>query len=420
MTKDRITAVIIAAAGSGKRMGGGIPKQYGRLGGMSILARSVKAFTDQKEVQQISIVTNEEYIDRCRAELNSLGLMSKVREILPGGQERQDSIYEAIRRLPDDVDLVLVHDGVRPFVTGEVIRRTIETAELYGTAVAAVPVKDTIKIAEDNLLTKTLERNGLYSVQTPQGFRRELLVRAYEKAYRDGCYGTDDAVLVEKAGEKVYIVKGDYNNIKITTTEDLVFGEAILKAQIEKGRSPELSSAIGAETEPDYDETSSLGGQEIRIGSGYDVHKLVCGRDLILGGVKIPFEKGLLGHSDADVLLHAIMDALLGAAALGDIGRHFPDTDEKYQGVSSLELLKTVGSLLNNKGYRVVNIDATVIAQRPKIAPFISAMILNIAETLDIEKNRINVKGTTTEKLGFCGREEGIAAEASALIRQRQ
>ncbi|HVI40325.1 MAG TPA: 2-C-methyl-D-erythritol 4-phosphate cytidylyltransferase, partial [Anaerovoracaceae bacterium] len=365
MTREMKTAVIIAAAGSGKRMGGGIPKQYGNLGGMSILARAVKAFADLKEIHQITIVTNEDYLDRCRAELDGLGLMPKVREILTGGQERQDSIYRAIQRLPEDADLVLIHDGARPFVTRELILRTIEAAKIHGAAVAAVPIKDTIKMVEGNQLTKTLDRRYLYSVQTPQGFRKDILVRAYDEAYRKNYYGTDDAVLVERTGEKVYVVKGDYNNIKITTMEDIVFGEAILGGE-----------------------------KETRIGTGYDVHRLVEGRKLILGGVEIPFEKGLLGHSDADVLLHAIMDALLGAAALGDIGRHFPDGDESCRGISSLLLLKKVKEMLDENGFQIVNIDSTVIAQRPKIAPHTKKMTARISETLGIEENRINIKGT--------------------------
>lgn len=425
MTKEVKTAVIIPAAGSGKRMGGGIPKQYGNLGGMSILARTVKAFSDQKEIHDIIIVTNEDFISRCRKELGSLKLMGKVREIIPGGQERQDSIYEAVRRLPDDVDIVLVHDGVRPFVTGELIRRTIDIAQKHGAAVAAVPVKDTVKTVDNNFLTKTLDRKRLYSVQTPQGFRRELLVRAYEEAFRNNYYGTDDAFLVERIGEKSHVVRGDYYNIKITTMEDIVFGEAILGGRIETGTgsSSELpypgSNNMLIDEETEMKERLHSANDEIRVGSGYDVHKLTEGRKLILGGVELPYEKGLLGHSDADVLVHAIMDAILGAAAMGDIGRHFPDNDDAYKGISSLLLLKKVGELISEKGFYVVNIDATVIAERPKIAPYVDQMVKRIAETLQIDGSRINIKGTTTEGLGFCGRGEGIAAQATALIRHR-
>lgn len=390
MTRENKTAVIIAAAGSGKRMGGALPKQYVRLGDISVLARTVKAFSALEEVNLITVVTNEEYMDRCREELDNLGLMSKVNEILPGGKERQDSIYNAVKQLPKEVELVLVHDGVRPFVTGDLILRTIEAAKTYGAAVAAVPVKDTIKETKENFLTNTLDRNNLYSIQTPQGFHKDILVHAYEEAYQKNIYGTDDAFLVEKTGQKVYVVKGDYFNIKITTLEDMVFGEAILGGQ-----------------------------KDIRVGTGYDVHRLVPDRKLILGGIDIPFEKGLLGHSDADVLLHAIMDALLGAAALGDIGIHFPDKDDSYRGISSLILLAKVGELLHKEGYLIGNIDATVIAQMPKIAPYTDEMRTRISEALNIEKNKINIKGTTTEKLGFCGRGEAIAAQAAVLIIRR-
>lgn len=441
MIKDMKTAVIIPAAGSGKRMGGDIPKQYGNLGGMSILARTVKAFDGEKEIDDIIIVTNEAYLDRCREELSQLRLMEKVRAILPGGKERQDSIYQAIRCLSEEVDIVLVHDGVRPFVTGELIRRTIETAKEYGAAVAAVPVKDTIKTVEDDFLTKTLDRSQLYSVQTPQGFRRELLTRAYEEAIQNRDYGTDDAFLVERIGGKSHIVLGDYYNIKITTTEDMVFGEAILKltdegsCQCEEQPKQVHELPLNGETMKDgktmtngenmtdgetmTKETHAHFEEEVRTGSGYDVHKLVPGRKLILGGVEIPYEKGLLGHSDADVLLHAIMDGLLGAAALGDIGRHFPDKDESYRDISSLLLLKKVGELLSEKGFYPVNIDATIIAERPKIAPYVGQMIDMISETLPIEKSRVNIKGTTTEGLGFCGRGEGIAAQAAVLIKRQ-
>jgi 2-C-methyl-D-erythritol 4-phosphate cytidylyltransferase/2-C-methyl-D-erythritol 2,4-cyclodiphosphate synthase len=307
--------------------------------------------------------------------------------------------------IPEDVDIVLVHDGARPFVTNDTIDALIEGTVKYGAAVAAVPVKDTIKSAEGGIFRETLDRSKLFSVQTPQGFGRKLLIEAYERAFSEKFYGTDDAVLVEKMGEKVYLVKGDYNNIKITTKEDIIVGEAILTARSGKvlpAEYPTVEEAL-----------------ETRIGTGYDVHRLTEGRKLILGGVELPFERGLLGHSDADVLLHAIMDALLGAAALGDIGRHFPDNDESYRGISSLLLLKRVGELLNENGCRIGNIDAVVIAQRPKIAPYIGQMTARIAETLGIGENAINIKGTTTEKLGFCGREEGIAAQASVLIRRR-
>ena len=215
-------------------------------------------------------------------------------------------------------------------------------------------------------------------MQTPQGFRFGLLKEAFEKAMAEGFYGTDDASLVERLGHAVAIVPGEYTNIKITTPEDLTM--------------------------------------EMRIGTGYDVHKLVEERDLILGGVNIPYEKGLLGHSDADVLTHALMDALLGAAALGDIGKLFPDNDDSFKGISSIELLKRVKSALDDKGYSLGNADVTVICQKPKLAGYIDEMRKNIAQALDTDVDRISIKATTTEKLGFTGRGEGIAAEAVCIL----
>ncbi len=399
MYNNRKIAVIIAAAGSGNRMGSGIPKQYTEILGKTVLTRTVEAFAENSSADEIYIVVNQEYEEHCRRDYCNSGNpgFEKVKAILGGGRERQDSVYAALTVIPDDVDLLLVHDGARPFVTNATIEEVIKGAAEHGAVVAAVPVKDTIKSASEGVFTQTLDRKSLYSIQTPQGFGRELLMSAYRKAYDANIYGTDDAFLVENLGEKVYLVEGDYNNIKITTKEDITVGEAILKVRSEQ------AAAAG----------------EPRAGTGFDVHKLEAGRKLILGGVEIPFEKGLLGHSDADVLVHAIMDAMLGAAALGDIGRLFPDHDERYRGISSLYLLKKVKELLEENGGSIINIDAVVIAQKPKIAPYIGEMISNIAETLGIEEGRINIKGTTTEQLGFCGREEGIAAQASVLIRRR-
>ena len=304
MYNNKKIAVIIAAAGSGNRMGSGIPKQYMEMLGKPVLTMAVEAFEKNAYTDEIYLVVNRDYTDFCREEYlgakDGKNGRSKVKQIVPGGAQRQDSVYAALSVIPEDVDFVLVHDGARPFVTDETIAALIEDTVKHGASVAAVPVKDTIKSADDGVFSETLDRSRLYSIQTPQGFGRKLLKLAYDRAFAENFYGTDDAVLVEKMGEKVYLVKGDYHNIKITTKEDIILGEAIL-------------------------------GEETRVGTGYDVHRLTEGRKLILGGAEIPFDRGLLGHSDADVLIHAIMDALLGAAALGDIGRHFPDNDESYR-----------------------------------------------------------------------------------------
>ena len=369
--------VIIGAAGSGKRMGAPIPKQFLKQGGKTILEQTVGRFAGCDFVKNIVIVTGEDYLTEC--ENLCMGLAPEGRlHVIAGGRERQDSVYNAMLFLEkqgvDPDDIVLVHDGVRPYVSRDVIFAVAKEAAETGAAITAVPPKDTIRHLEEG----TLDRSRLCCVQTPQGFGFGLLKEAFEKAMAEGFYGTDDASLVERLGHAVAIVPGEYSNIKITTPEDLTM--------------------------------------EMRIGTGYDVHKLVEDRALILGGVTIPYEKGLLGHSDADVLTHALMDALLGAAALGDIGKLFPDNDDSFKGISSIELLKRVKSALDDKGYSLGNADVTVICQKPKLAGYIDEMRKNIAQALDADVDRISIKATTTEKLGFTGRGEGIAAEAVCIL----
>ncbi|MDY5607275.1 MAG: 2-C-methyl-D-erythritol 2,4-cyclodiphosphate synthase [Lentihominibacter sp.] len=381
MYNNKKVAVIIAAAGQGRRMGAPVPKQYMKIGGEYILAKTINAFEQAEEVDYTFIVTNRDYIDLCSEIVSERGF-SKVLGIVNGGRERQDSVYNAIQTLNSKrpgVSIVLIHDGARPFVDGSVISSVIEAADRDGAAAACVAMTDSVrKAGKEKGKSMAVDRSDYYSVQTPQGFRKTILIEAYEKAYDDGYMGTDDASIVERAGYDVTIVEGNYGNIKITTKEDLPM--------------------------------------ENRVGTGYDVHRLVEDRKLILGGVEIPHDRGLLGHSDADVLTHALMDALLGAAGLGDIGRHFPDTDEQYRGADSLMLLGRVKELLDENFYRTGNVDITVIAQKPKISPYIEQMRGNIAAVLDVEISRVNIKGTTTEKLGFEGREEGIAAQAVCSI----
>lgn len=375
MYKNKKIAVIIAAGGSGTRLGYSKPKQFINIGQTPMLVKTTEVFCKSSLIDGICIVTNKEWLNTTK-KLFEDKKFEKVIGIISGGKERQDSVAAGLRSLAvtiPDYDYVLIHDGARPYITEKVIENTLEKTITVGAAVAAVPVKDTIRQGG-----MTLERKEMYAVQTPQGFKRDIIEKAYIKAFSDGYYGTDDGILAERMGVAVAIAEGDYRNIKITTKEDLPM--------------------------------------ERRIGIGYDVHRLVPNRELILGGVNIPFEKGLLGHSDADVLIHAIMDSILGAAALGDIGRHFPDTDEKYKGISSIELLKQVGNILDHNGFKIGNIDAVVMAQKPKIAPYVETMRKNIANALRIDVTKISIKGTTTEKLGFVGREEGIAAEAVCMI----
>ena len=380
MYNNKKIGVVIAAAGKGSRMKMDIPKQFLKVSGKPVIVKTFQAFADCDLVDNIYVVTDEKYMKWCRdlmVPYLTNRQLNKFTGIVSGGEQRQDSIYRALQAIDNQnmgIDYILIHDGARPFVSQRIIEHTIAASVQNDAAIVCVRPKDTIRIK-----TETLNRDELMAVQTPQGFRYDILKAAYEKAYEDGFYGTDDASLVEKLGVCPVFVEGSYANIKITTREDLPV--------------------------------------ETRIGKGFDVHKLVEDRKCILGGVEIPYKKGLLGHSDADVLLHAIMDAILGAAAMGDIGRHFPDTDEKYKGANSLELLEQVGYMVREQGYSISNIDATVVCERPKISPYVEQMIEKIAKTLTIDKGQINIKGTTTEKLGFTGRREGIAAEAVCILK---
>lgn len=374
MYRDNRVIAIIVAAGRGKRLGSSLPKQFLKVRGRTILEMSVEAFEQNKYVDEIFVAANADYCELteklCRG-------FSKLKKIVAGGAERQDSVRVALDCLRGENGIVLVHDAARPFVSEAVINAVIEGTADFGAAIPTVPAKDTIRQI-DGTGSRTLQRETLARVQTPQGFRISLLKHAFEKAQAEGFLGTDDASLVERMGINISMVQGEDANRKITTREDL--------------------------------ET------EMRIGTGYDVHRLVEGRPLVLCGEQIPYEKGLLGHSDADVALHALMDAMLGAAGLGDIGKHFPDTDERYRGISSMKLLQKTAELLREAGYFLGNADITIIAQRPKIAGYIPKMRANIAEIMNCDENKINIKGTTTEKLGFVGREEGIASEAVCIL----
>lgn len=393
-TKPLSVAVIIAAAGNSTRMGAGIDKQFLLLQGRPVLWHTIKIFIGIPGVSQILVTVSPSNAEQV-AELLRDTVLNIPWKIVPGGSERQHSVRNAVVLVENTADLILVHDGARPFVTRESILQSMEAADAVGAAVVAVPVKDTIKVADNcSCVLKTLDRSTLWQIQTPQTFRREILAQAHEKAADAGVQATDDAALVEWAGGCVRLVKGSYNNFKVTTPEDLILAEAV-------------AAEMGACATQ-------------RVGIGYDVHRLVENRPLILGGIEIPHVKGLDGHSDADVLLHAISDALLGAAGLGDIGYHFPDTDSQYKGISSLLLLRAVNVKLAEAGFKVVNVDAVVEAEAPKLAPFINQMNACIAGALGVQTGRINIKATTTEKLGFVGRREGIAAQAVVMVESFQ
>ena len=386
-----INSAVIAAGGSGTRMGGNVPKQFVRIGGIPIIVRTLLKFETCSDIDEIIVVVRDCDIETVKILLNEYKI-TKLTRIVKGGATRQASVLNGINAASGR--FVFIHDAARPFVTPEQISEVVNETHRFGAAALGVPIKDTLKtVKEDGMISETVDRENKYSIQTPQGFEIEMIRAAHREAERKGVSVTDDCALAELSGASVKVVEGSSLNIKLTTPEDIILAEGILNS--EKG-----------ETE------------QVRVGLGYDVHRLVKERELILGGIKIPYELGLLGHSDADVLLHSIMDAMLGAAALGDIGTHFPDTDEKWRGADSCMLLAAVRKILKENGFSVVNIDATIIAQKPKLADFIPHMREKISEVLEISASCVSVKATTTEKLGFCGRGEGIAAEAICMIKK--
>lgn len=378
---------IVLAGGSGSRMGAGCNKVLLDLQGEPVIVRSVKAF--QGHVQGVVLVSRKEDIPDMREAMEAARLPVTI---VAGGGTRQASVWNGLCALPACCTHVLIHDGARCMVDEGTIRRCMASVENCGTGVAAIPAVDTIKQVDSaEIVTGTPDRSTLRAVQTPQGFTVDIIRRAHKAAMQEKFIGTDDASLVERLGESVRLTLGDRRNIKLTTPEDMIMAEAFLPHDF----------------------------PSLRIGQGYDVHRLVEDRELILCGVTVPHHLGLLGHSDADVALHALMDAMLGAMALGDIGKHFPDTDERYRGISSMKLLEHVVALLEEHHARVTNCDVTIVAQKPKLLPYIPQMRENVAVALNLPLNRVNVKATTTEHLAFEGREEGISAQAICMVEAR-
>ena len=378
---------VMLAGGTGSRMNAPVNKTLLSLCGKSVIRRSVEAFsglTDRMVVVCHPKVMRELMDEAERAEVGF------PLHFVPGGDTRQQSVLNGLRSLAfGPEDLVLVHDAARCLVSPEIIESVIASVVEHGSGVPGVPVSSTYKICDgDGWVSGTPDRSRLYEVQTPQGFVASDLLSAALRAAEEGFAGTDDASLMERYGYPVRIVAGSPRNLKLTTRDDWPAAEGFLK---------------GAQS-------------VMRVGMGYDVHRLVENRKLILCGVEIPNPLGLLGHSDADVALHALMDALLGACALGDIGRHFPDSEERYRGISSLLLLEETNRLVRDAGWSVVNVDITIVAQKPKLLPWIPQMIQTVARTLGLAENAVNVKATTTEKLGFEGREEGISAYAVCSV----
>lgn len=380
--KERVH-VVLAAGGAGSRMGAGQNKIFLEAGGKNILLRSMQLF--EGIIDRMVIVCRPEDEQQIRRIVSMSGVSYQV-SLARGGESRQHSVLNGLKSLgADPDDIVLVHDAARCLTPVNVILDILESCRSKGSGVAAVPAVNTMKYADSDMyVLHTADRSDLYEIQTPQGFRFAQLYDSYIKAEKDGFVATDDASVAEHAGVRVLLVRGSKKNIKVTEKEDLVMINALLQQ-----------------------DTPSF-----RIGMGYDVHRLTEGRKLILCGIEIPHTLGLLGHSDADVALHALMDAMFGAAALGDIGRHFPDTSDEYKGISSVLLLKEAIRKVRKAGYEFVNADITIAAQKPRISPYIPEMVRKVSETLSCDTSQVNIKATTTERLGFEGREEGISAQA--------
>ena len=380
-------SAIIAAGGRGLRFGGDSPKQLLTLGGRPILARSVDAFVACDVISEIVVAVPADLASAPPPYLLERG---KPVTIVTGGTERRSSVANAFSRVSDRAEVVVIHDAARPLVSDDLIRRTVAAATDTGAAIAALRAHDTVKQTNgEGAITATLPRERIYLAQTPQAFRVPVL----RDALRLGGEATDEAMLAELAGHTVRVVDGDPRNLKITTPDDLTMAEYF---------------AAGSSQVP-----------ALRIGNGYDLHRLVAGRPLILGGVRIPFEKGLEAHSDGDVICHAVTDAVLGAAGAGDIGRHFPDTDPEWKNADSIELLRRASAIVRDAGYAIVNVDVVVIAQKPKLAPHVEAIRGNVAGALGCAASQVSVKGKTNEGVDSMGAGESIAVHAVALVSRR-
>jgi len=378
------TYALIVAGGRGARFGGPLPKQYRELGGTTVLRHAVIAFAAHPRITGVLVAIrpeDQELFDRAMA---GLSVMPPV----AGGAERQDSVRLGLEALAEHKpDCVLIHDGARPFPDAALIDRVIDGLEQASAAIPALALGDTIKRVENGRIVETVDRSQLWRAQTPQGFHFDAILAAHRQMA--GRVLTDDAMVAEAAGIAPLIVAGSEENLKVTTAEDLAAAERLLAARQ----------------------------ADLRVGQGFDVHPFGPGDHVMVCGVTIPHEVAPVGHSDADVGLHALTDAVLGAIGAGDIGMHFPPSDPRWRGASSDRFLAYAATLVRERGGAIAAVDVTIICERPKIAPYRDRMIERVAEILEISPGRVSVKATTTERLGFTGRGEGIAAQAVATVR---
>lgn len=380
------TIAVLVAGGAGRRMGGALPKQFLPLAGRPILDRSLDALLASPRVDGVVLVVPPDAPDALRSGCRR---RDRVIAVVDGGDERQDSVGLGIEAVPPDAEIILVHDAVRPFVPRELLDRCVEGAAAHGAVVPVVPVAETVKAWDPERGTLTTgDRSALFRAQTPQAFRASVLREAYRRAATEGRRGTDDASLVEAIGHPVVAVPGDEENIKITVPAELRMAAGLV------GEAP-----------------------DIRIGLGGDAHRLVPGRALWLGGVRVEHHLGLLGHSDGDVLLHAVADAIYGALGDRDIGCHFPPGREETRGIASREIVSHARARMIERGYGLAGLDSVIVCEEPKIAPVADAIRESIAGMLEVPADRVGVKGKTTEGMGFEGRREGISAWAVAMLR---
>ena len=379
---NKIKAIIVSA-GNGKRVGGDLPKQYLKIDGIPILAKTIQRFHEVDIIDEVIVVISQKhqkYFDKF-----ILPIIQKEVVIILGGKTRRESVYEGLKHT-DSEDLVLIHDGARPFITYELIIKIINGVKHFGAAAPGIKVTDSIWEKNNKVISGVQNRDNFLKAQTPQGFFTKDIIKNYEKVKKEP---SDDVELAVNNGLRVRIVEGDEKNIKITTMNDIENINSTSKSFL-----------------------------KIRTGIGYDVHAFEAGNELILCGLKIPFNKSLKGHSDADVVMHAITDAIYGAIAEGDIGTWFPPNDIKWKNSNSEVFLKHANSLLTKKGYLISNLDCTIICEEPKIQPYTQKMRINMENILQITKDKISIKATTTEKLGFTGRKEGIAVQAIITVQK--
>ena len=386
------TLALVVAAGTGERLGGSLPKQYRKLAGRPVLRYAVERLAGHPAIDGVCVVRRPEHGDAYAAALTGLDLLAPVE----GGATRQESVLRGLAALASRApERVLIHDAARPLIDADTISRVVAALDAAPAAIAAVPVTDTLKRAgAGERIAATVNRTGLWRAQTPQGFRFAEILAAHRavagRLVSEGAL-TDDAAVAEAAGLAVALVQGSEDNLKITTEDDLRRAELLL----------------------------SGGAVEWRTGSGYDVHRFGPGDAVMLCGVRVPHTHGLEGHSDADVGLHALTDAILGAISAGDIGQHFPPADPRWRAAESARFLAHAAGLVAARGGRIAHVDVTLICERPKIGPHREAMISRTAEILSLESSRVSIKATTTEGLGFTGRGEGIAAQAVATVALR-